>query len=212
MFNTYLDLLSYSTIQKEKKPKKLKHRWFNDKETWLDKVKDFFYVDLKFYKIRDLYLGIKNFPRKTWRVIRYLPDVYHYEPWDYGHLLDLIKRPLADMEKHFGDRNKVYMIEKQRKAIHKDIKELLVVINRMRDEEYDWDKYMGEGVVEHPDLVSTPIEGGEYYRVGFKYSSPEAEKLYNKKHKQYYTQKERRYKKDVERFGDLLKKFNTWWD
>lgn len=182
-----------------------------------EKFISFFTVKIP-YKIECFYYALKSIPRKLNRIYRWFPAVYRWEWWDYSYTYELMILQFEEQLKHFKNRKKVMMMDKQRKEIVSQISLCINVLKNMVDDKHSTDlynklnkKYPCKYVFE-PVYSSESNEDRVCSRLVSLYENPKHEKLHSKALIKGYDKIRKLKKADWDVFCKSFRESEGWWD
>ena len=169
-----------------------------------------------FYK--KFFWRVKKFFNKIKSLFEWLPIIWRNEDWDYAYFLDLLTFKLNRMEKYFSQS----YITPQNQITTKQIKEILRLLKRVREDEYveevkaefNFEEKYGEHQMNFGEkdknnctrVIFFYVKGGQKISDELK---EEADKLY----REIINIADKRRKKECEKaFKIISKSFFNWWD
>lgn len=137
----------------------------DEKETWKDKVEEFF-SEVFFYNA--LSRNIRKIWRFICRVIRWLPVLWNQEEWDFEYIYDLLAMKMKELKK---DMSKDTWHDQT--GVQKGIKQIDICLARM-DRWRNWPDYY-----DYPmeDIYSVPVDGGKFYQMHYYSEENEAQRM-----------------------------------
>ena len=91
------------------------------------------------YKLKMLKYNIKCIPSRTKRVLSWIPVVWRSEDWDYGYLIDVMRKKIDEMEMFFSSD---YTWTLHAKDHAKEMRMCLFLIDRIQKQNYcDFENY-----------------------------------------------------------------------
>jgi hypothetical protein len=146
---------------------------------------------------------LKRFIKKIIRLIRWIPTLYRWEPWDYAYTYELMELVFQDLQNFYDNPKNVHIIDQSRLRIAKELLIAKNILKRLREDDYNDFEYKS---LKQPEWISHPSPNGNFSRIEFKYDSEEHEKNYRKITDRYFKRKEQLIKQDLEYFGKIFKK------
>lgn len=147
--------------------------------------------------------------KKLIRLIRWIPTLYRWEPWDYAYTYELIELVFQDLQNFYNNPKNVNITDRSRLRIAKEILIAKNILKRLREDEYKDFKY---DLLKKPEQISHLMPHGRSVTLKFKFDSEEHEKNYRRVVKCHFERKDRLVKQDLEFFGKIFKKTMRWWD